>query len=701
MARARNELNEVFRVSTIGEALAELGTDPQKYESLYQLRQQRPTEYTEKVLPSLSPLERNALGLLQAGYSTGAEPEEFLSRLGAYMDYEVDLNAPEGIRELIGIIPKGALGYVDPLVAPSRAVVMPQESLGTGEARTLFHELEHVSQNKERGYLSNLFDIATRGSSDRDQELLERANQLRQESPVGSAMRRSVLPAANVFDSPRETKANISQAAQLAAVRGEDFLQTPEGEALFPTPEDRAYFYGSIMPTVPSIYPSQGTFVPEEPRVPQDKSYARRLLERLPKFQEGGEVGFLRFPEESRGTRGPSAEQLGTIAKQTGLVGLGFAPGAGMADYLGQFPSMEGGTEPSAVENWRQGNYGTAALQGLGAMGDMMYAVPVLGATVGSAMKGPRAAQRMLKDLPGGKKAAEPVDQAIPSADIILEKAKEVEGLCSFMNCKLFSQQVSGIPNITDLPKVKKAQVGDIYAWPNGTHYAVDIGKGRVIEVEEWGAPPRTSNIEDLINDIGPLDAIYRPPLGTYAPKKVESSELPSEAKKALEELPERTLKELPATKPASSVKFKEDIPNENWLNEKIEDAVLGGTNQFGVPRRMGPVTGYFDRPPEMPVELLARLPGERAEQANVRPESLKYIRENWEEVSKNPPYIEVDPFGKAWVSEGNHRIMAAKEMGLETLPVEIRYFSGGQRRAGELSPENIKRFNESSKEAD
>jgi len=527
MARARNELNEVFRVSTIGEALAELGTDPQKYESLYQLRQQRPTEYTEKVLPSLSPLERNALGLLQAGYATGAEPEEFLSRLGAYMDYEVDLNAPEGIRELVGLVPKGALGYVDPVVSSSRAVVKPQGPLGTSEANTLLHELEHVSQGKERGYLGNLLEIATGRSSGRDQELLERARQLREESPAGSAMRRSVLTAGNVFDSPRETKANISQAAQLAAVRGEDFLQTPEGEALFPTPEDRAYFYGSIMPTVPSIYPSQGTFVPEEPRVPQDKSYARRLLERLPKFQEGGEVelaqglapyglresesvsnqmpfeakgkgflgeilstvgdpmtelsttfeiggqdvsapllvpgltdqelqalqagkevpdsvfqkayvhalqrieqgkspfadqadlrvplayrdggevGFLRFPEESRGTRGPSAEQLGTIAKQTGLVGLGFAPGAGMADYLGQFPSMEGGTEPSAVENWRQGNYGTAALQGLGAMGDMMYAVPVLGATVGSAMKGPRAAQRMLKELPARPKVSE------------------------------------------------------------------------------------------------------------------------------------------------------------------------------------------------------------------------------------------------------------------------------------------------------
>jgi hypothetical protein len=124
-------------------------------------------------------------------------------------------------------------------------------------------------------------------------------------------------------------------------------------------------------------------------------------------LQELQEIGALRFPEQYRGTRGPSTEQLGTTAKQAGLLGLGFAPGAGMADYFGQFPAMEGGTEPSAVENWRQGNYGTSALQGLGAMGDLMYAVPVLGATVGSALKGPRAAQRMLKELPTGPKISE------------------------------------------------------------------------------------------------------------------------------------------------------------------------------------------------------------------------------------------------------------------------------------------------------
>ena len=139
---------------------------------------------------------------------------------------------------------------------------------------------------------------------------------------------------------------------------------------------------------------------------------------------------------------------------------------------------------------------------------------------------------------------------------------------------------------------------------------------------------------------------------------------------------------------------YSEDIPNEKWLAGKVEDAVESGTNSFGVPRRMGSTTGYFGKPVEVPVDLLAKLPGERGEQSNVRKDSLDYIRKNWDKVSKEPPYIEVDPFGKAWVSEGNHRIMVAKEKGLKTLPVDIRYFSGGQRNAGELAPEKILEYN-------
>jgi hypothetical protein len=96
-----------------------------------------------------------------------------------------------------------------------------------------------------------------------------------------------------------------------------------------------------------------------------------------------------------------TGKKVKKAALDAGLLGLGFAPGAGMADYLGYFPSAEGGYEPGAVDNFKQGNYGTAAMQLLGAGGDALYAVPALGATVGSVLKAPRAAQKAMKAAKG------------------------------------------------------------------------------------------------------------------------------------------------------------------------------------------------------------------------------------------------------------------------------------------------------------
>jgi hypothetical protein len=82
------------------------------------------------------------------------------------------------------------------------------------------------------------------------------------------------------------------------------------------------------------------------------------------------------------------------LAKQTGLLGLSFAPGAGITDYAGKFPAVDGGFEPSAVDNWRLGNYGTSLLQGLGAFGDSLSVLGPAGMAVGGVVKAPRALQK-------------------------------------------------------------------------------------------------------------------------------------------------------------------------------------------------------------------------------------------------------------------------------------------------------------------
>ena len=61
-----------------------------------------------------------------------------------------------------------------------------------------------------------------------------------------------------------------------------------------------------------------------------------------------------------------------------------FAPGASIADALGKYPA-EGSV--SMMENIRQGNFGQAGLQGLGVLGDLSYAIPVLGAPLGMTLK--------------------------------------------------------------------------------------------------------------------------------------------------------------------------------------------------------------------------------------------------------------------------------------------------------------------------
>lgn len=140
----------------------------------------------------------------------------------------------------------------------------------------------------------------------------------------------------------------------------------------------------------------------------------------------------------------------------------------------------------------------------------------------------------------------------------------------------------------------------------------------------------------------------------------------------------------------SSSPKFVEDLGPSGWLSKKLASVEAAGVNEFGVPKSMGPVTGTFSRPLNLPTYLLGTLKGERGEQGNVRGDSLEYIRNNWDLVKREPVYVEVDPFGRAWVSEGNHRIMVARELGERTLPVEVRYFTGGQQKAGPWAPDEL-----------
>lgn len=142
------------------------------------------------------------------------------------------------------------------------------------------------------------------------------------------------------------------------------------------------------------------------------------------------------------------------------------------------------------------------------------------------------------------------------------------------------------------------------------------------------------------------------------------------------------------------------DVPNDDWLNGKIEYAKSKPRNSFGVPY-MGTITAYVHGgAPKVDVSVLKNLPGMRGEQSNVRKDDLFAIMKIMKETGKLPlrdngeeylPFINVAYNGEAWVNEGNHRIMAAAALGWKEMPIEIKYFDGGERvEDGPMYPKKI-----------
>jgi hypothetical protein len=144
------------------------------------------------------------------------------------------------------------------------------------------------------------------------------------------------------------------------------------------------------------------------------------------------------------------------------------------------------------------------------------------------------------------------------------------------------------------------------------------------------------------------------------------------------------------------------DVPNEEWLQSKIDYARSKGRNSYGVPYFGSTTASVRGTPLKVRVMQLASLPGMRNEQTNVRKNDLNWLMDYMERTGKLPPmssspdheylpYIMVAYNGEAWVNEGNHRIMAAYRLNWQTMPIEIRYFDGGERiKSGPMYPEKI-----------
>ena len=118
-------------------------------------------------------------------------------------------------------------------------------------------------------------------------------------------------------------------------------------------------------------------------------------------FNLGGSVSDMMRDPKEKSDPFLTEEQAAYFAAQ-------LLPGAATIDATGNMPGMPSSdaeltdifhteNNPSILENIRQGNILDPALQALGVLGDATYAIPPLGATLGTALKAPGALRKAMK----------------------------------------------------------------------------------------------------------------------------------------------------------------------------------------------------------------------------------------------------------------------------------------------------------------
>jgi len=150
------------------------------------------------------------------------------------------------------------------------------------------------------------------------------------------------------------------------------------------------------------------------------------------------------------------------------------------------------------------------------------------------------------------------------------------------------------------------------------------------------------------------------------------------------------------------SNKFSEDIPSEDWLKGKIEDAIEQGTNKAGSPS-LGSTTGYFEdlKPIKLPLETTKNVKGYNGEHLRLDQSKVDKLTKELEVDGefKYPPLIGIAHNGKPYIIEGNHRIAASQKAGIP-IDIEVKYFDGGQRKAVDgWKPKNLETPDKSKKQ--
>ena len=138
---------------------------------------------------------------------------------------------------------------------------------------------------------------------------------------------------------------------------------------------------------------------------------------------------------------------------------------------------------------------------------------------------------------------------------------------------------------------------------------------------------------------------------------------------------------------------FRVSNPGGEWLAEKRENSLRGrDPTLIGHEARL---TAFFEQPMYLPAEFVHGIPGARKEQRQPGEPQFdrllpKIQKHGFNFDFRNAVLVGVNQLGDAYVIEGNTRAAVAVHEGIPLIPVEVRYFNGGEAIGGPYHPRNI-----------
>ena len=151
---------------------------------------------------------------------------------------------------------------------------------------------------------------------------------------------------------------------------------------------------------------------------------------------------------------------------------------------------------------------------------------------------------------------------------------------------------------------------------------------------------------------------------------------------------------------------FRVDNPGGEWLQNKKDDAnayiwrYRDSDSSLGK-GISGSVTGYYNKPLNLPTKYLEKIPGAMGEEkyrGNPDNKKMKQLEseigkpENFDS-KKYPIFIAVKHKGNPYVMEGNHRLQYAINHNILNIHTEVRYFNGGEDIRGTMHPEILQKL--------